>query len=201
MPSLALPVSLAAPTVSALEPPSDYGTTVRRIFRGYLTGVGSIPYEIPLSAIECRRRLGEITWITVTCPNWSSTLLSDIAARLTAGGELVIFTGTENGAGIETLGLFLRASLSEYDYTRGPNGAEIQITGRTDTPSYTTTIRALSGIQNAQTIDGLRSVTCEIDPLLHPGDTATGHDDSFVVADMRYQIGGGNALMMITEDE
>jgi hypothetical protein len=89
--------------------------------------------------------------------------------------------------------------LTDVAYTRSPQGGELRLTGRVQTPSYSATTRALTGVQSLQTVDGRRTARCAVDPLLRPNDTATWNDDSWTVGIIQYEITPQDAWMRVTE--
>ena len=195
VPALALPLALAVPSSLTPDPPDlqHLAVTETAIYTGVVTGVGDMLF-LPLSAIECRRELGQSTWLIVRT-TYTSALYAALPARI--GAELIVFAGILGGT---SSGIFLRSVLTDVAYTRAPQGGELRLTGRVQTPSYTATTRALTGLQSLQTVDGRRTVRCDVDPLLRPNDTATWDGDSWTVGIIQYEITPQNAWMRVTED-
>ena len=188
---------LAAPVSSEETPPDLAGRPVSRIYRAYLTGQGSGLFEVPLRALECVRRLGASTWLSVFCPTYVAALESAIAARL--GGELLVYTGERLRDGTERMGLFLRATLADFEHERDPRRGGFRLIARVITPSYTARTRTLTGVTNLIDDAGRIEVVCSVDPLLRPNDIAIAGTISFLVGSIRYRIEPETALMTVLE--
>jgi hypothetical protein len=224
VPGLALPLALAVPSIllppvpdfsdpsaylsalATLDPtwapyatlaansPAGAAALITPTYAGTVTGPGEL-LSLPLSAIECRREQGQSTWMTVRA-TYTPSLYTALSARM--GAELVVFAGVRV-ANLESSGIFLRAVLTDVTYTYSPQGGELRLTGRVQTPSYSPTTRALIGVQSLQTVEGRRTVRCDIDPLLRPNDTATWDGESWTVAIIQYEITPQDAWMRVTE--
>lgn len=198
-PALPLPLALGVPTVSAPPPPPDpltFTLPPQSLYRCLLIDSGG-GLEIPLASFQCRRRSGESTWLEVLCPYYSETLRAAVASRV--GAALVIKSGVRI-AGVETLGDFLQATLTDYKYERQPWGGNLTLTARVTPSAHTAATRTLQGVQSRGLDEqGRKWAHCAVDPLLRPGDTATALDWSFTVGALLYFVGAQDAYMQVTE--
>jgi hypothetical protein len=149
-PALTLRLGVAVPAVSAYPAAPDVMGLGQQVMRGFLA-FGDVVAELPLVSLQCRRRLGASTWLTVACP-WSAALESVVEAGL--GGILLVESGVRIGS-IEQRGEFLRATLTEWSAERDVWASSLSLTGRVQTPTYVATQRALAGV-SAKGIDGGR---------------------------------------------
>lgn len=198
-PGLPFPLSFGLPAASTPPlSPALAGLPVARVYRVWLSGVGSDPLELPISALQCTRRRGDSTWLALTMPIHSVGCWAAIQARM--GGEIVVNSGYRSAGGSEVLGLFLRATLTDAtrEYTR--DGAAIMLTARVTPAAATAQSRTLYGIRRQQQdADGRYSVVCDFDPLLRPGDTVSAGAVSFEVLTTRYRISPQGGEMTVTE--
>lgn len=197
--ALSIPLSLATPTVTSPPlPPELAGLPVARVYRAWLAGAGSELLELAMASFQCVRRTGESTWLAVTLPTYSAGLAATLNARI--GGQLIINAGYRLADGSDVLGLFLRATLTAVELEHEPTGATITLTARVTPTSSSPQTRTLAGIQTQVRDDGRYSVTCDVDPLLRPGDTVTASGGaSFVVGTIRYAVRPQAAAMELTE--
>lgn len=200
IPSLAIPISVASPVSSTPPLPPEWASlAVAKIYRAVLSIPGGDDLlDVPLASFQCVRQINASTWLTVVTPVYSPTLKAALTARI--GGELLINAGTRNSYGIETLGLFMRATLTAVEYTLKPSGATITLTARVINPSYSSTTRTMSGIRNRSKDNGRWSLVCDADPLLRPNDTATIGPVTFTVGTIRHSVGPNDAMMEVTEE-
>lgn len=200
IPGLPLLLSLGIPASPAPPPPPEWAAIpMARIYRAYLSAVGgSGLLEIPIASFQCTRRLGASTWLAITVPTYSAPLFAAIQAVV--GGELVINAGTRDTAGIETLGVFLRATVTDVEQEHDAGAGSIRITARVINPSYSSASRALSDIRQVIRNNDKITVICDCDPLLKPNDTATARGESFVVGAIRYSVSPRDAFMEVVED-
>lgn len=196
IPAAPLAMALAAPEEFDFEPP-DVAFPNQLLFRAFLTGIADGLYEVPLASLQCRRRYNESTWLTVRCPRRSTALRDAIQARI--GGELVIDAGTRE-SGRETLGHFLRATVTQVDDEQTPQGGWLTVTARVQNPSYQTRNRLLTGIRSYRVENQRRIYTCRVDPLLRPHDTIIGVSNPFPVLSIEYRIDPQDSWMTVTED-
>lgn len=195
-PALSLGLQLGSPTVPARPAPPDVAAGAQ-VYRLYLTG-GSSLIELPMSGLQCRRRLGESTWLTVEIPTYSTVLAAAIAAVATR--ELVIYAGVVMD-GVETSGEMMRATLteirSEWDGWHG----SVQLTGRVTPSTATVTSFSLAGVrQRGKDEQGRRTVTCAVDPRIRPNHTVNDGLYSFTVGSILYRISPADAVMWIAEN-
>lgn len=199
IPALALDIELALPTVPARpDPPDPFILPGRIIYRCLITGGDGI--ELPVASFQCRRRAGSSTWLSVTVPTASVALNSALELKIAAGAELLILSGLRSATGVETLGQFIRAMLTDYDSDSEPFAATTTLTARVIPESRAPITRALMGVnQRGRDEQGRRVVRCAVDPLLKPGDTVTDLEP-FAVGAILYVIGPSASTMTVTED-
>jgi hypothetical protein len=149
-----------------------------------------------MAALECRRRVNESTWLGLTVPAVTDLVLSAITARLQ--GEAVIYAGvaTPNG---ETLGEFLRATLTEIDMTRDGNTSDATLTARVIPTPFTAGSYTLEGVSERGADDGRRVAVCTVDPRIRPNDTVDDGEASWTAGIITYRIDPNTATMRITE--
>lgn len=196
-PALALPLAMAIPTMTAaLLPPDWSGPPAQTLYRCYLTG-GSSLIELPMASFQCRRRLGDSTWLVLEVPvdrsEWATVL------TLTPQKQVVIYAGVRAANGQETMGEFLRAWLTEIERSRDPSHTRLHLTGRIIPTPYTSQTRTLQAITQLRKVDGRWRVTCAVDPLLRPNDTAYFGENSMVVGALVYRISPALAEMTVEE--
>ena len=196
-PALALPLAIAAPSLTLPPSPPDWrGGPAQTIYRCYLTG-GPALIELPLAAFQCRRRLGDSTWLVLEVPadraEWATLL------TLTPLKQVVIYAGVRTADGTETLGEFLRAWLTEIERERNPHHAGLHLTGRIVPTPYTSQTRTLRAITALRKVEGRWRVTCAVDPLLRPNDTALFGESSMAVGALAYRISPDLAEMTVEE--
>lgn len=195
-PALAVPLALGLPSVPD-RPAPVFDPNASQIYRLYLTG-GSSLLELPMSSLQCRRRLGESTWLTVEIPTYSAVLAAAIAAVATR--ELVIYAGYVAG-GVETSGEMMRATLTEIRNEREGGRGSIQLTGRVIPSTATVTSHTLTGVrQRGQDDSGRRTVTCTVDPRIRPNHTVNDGLYTFTAGSILYRISPAEAAMWIVEN-
>jgi hypothetical protein len=199
MPVLGILTALAPPLSSSPPMPPEWADLpVARIYRALLSAPGGDDLlAVPMASFQCVRRLGDSTWLTVTVPTYSPALKVALHARI--GGELLINAGTRDSAGLEMMGLFLRATVTAVEYTREPSGAVITLTARVINPSYVSAARTISGIRRRSKDNGRWVITCDADPLLRPNDTVTAGAITFTVGSIRHAVRPHDAIMEVTE--
>lgn len=195
VPPLALGLALGIPSPST-PPLAPLGDGMR-IYRAYLTDAVGELLALPIASLQCTRRYNESTWVSVTAGLYSEAWRVVFDGRI--GKTLVVNTGFRSAAGVETLGLFLRATITEWAYERSAGTATITITGRVDPTAYTNQARTLTGIRSRTTDNDRWEVVCDIDPLLRPHDTVTAGDLEFLVGAVQYRISTNDAVMTVTE--
>lgn len=196
IPALPLSFAFATPSPSAPPiPPIGDGTV---IYRGYLTG-GLTLVELPLVALECRRRQDASTWLAVTLPSMTSAQRAALLAAM-GTGQIVIYSGLRDSNGAETLGEFLRATLVEYAETSEPMGSTVTLTARVAAVLETLQSRILEDVIGRASDRGRRSIRClKINPILRPGDTVVDGDISFVAHSVTYRISATDCWMDVIE--
>lgn len=192
--SAALPLTfgLAAPSTLIPEPPIGDGQTV---YRGYL-GL-TPPLQVPLASLHCRRRQNESTWLVVVIPGVSDaleTILMDAA-----GLTLSIDAGLRESTGAETLGRFLRAVVTDVEITAGAFSRDARLTARVQADLEPIQTRAMTGVRRIQDDEGRRSVWCDVNPVLRPGDTIDAGAITFTAHSIQYTIGPYSAMMDVQE--
>jgi hypothetical protein len=149
-----------------------------------------------MAALECRRRVNESTWIAVTVPSAAASLVAAIAAC--TGGQVVIYAGVATPDG-ETLGEFLRATLTETALNRGPFAGSITLTARVIPTSFTASSYVLPAVTERGAEAGRRFAVCGIDPRIRPNDTVNDGSASWTAGLIFYRIDPVTAVMRVTE--
>ena len=198
IPGLPVGLWLGSPLASLPPWPPDTPGDPQMIYRGYVSG--GDPLEIPLISLQCRRRRGDSTWLSVRT-GYSVARWADLTARLAAGAELLIDAGYRAPTGEETTGLFLRATVTAVDQERTGWDAIITLTARVIPTPYSLTSRILYGVTRRGVENGRQTARCAvIDPLLRPGDTVDDGLAAWEVGAILYFIGADSAFMDVTED-
>lgn len=197
IPSLALPIALGTPSSTELAPLEYPPTALRTIYRLIISGITSDPIIYRLAGIQCRRRLGESTWMTVEIGVDNAGMETIIASSV--GKEMLIELGYEYSDGLKQFGPFLRSTITEYGVTETAIGLSLTLTGRVINPPFTATTRILRNITRIQIDDGRTTVYCAVDPALRPNDTAQYGEESFKVGAISYRIDSTLASMIVTE--
>lgn len=192
---MALSLAFGAPTVT--EPPIPPIGDGQAIYRGYLTGLSSL-IEIPLVSIQCRKRQDDSTWLTVQSPG-SAAWLATVISALAAGGQLVIYSGQRASNGAETLGEFLRATLTDYEAEQTPGDWTITLQARVDAQLEVLQTRVMAGIAQRFQEQARRKIRCQINPLLRPGDTVDAGDATWIAHNILYRIDAYSAWMDVQE--
>lgn len=195
IPSLPLRFALAAPISSdPPEPPLGDGQTIYRLW----IATGAILQALPIASIQCRRRRGNSTWLVVDCPGVSQETAEWLQSVI--GAAITIDSGLRDSAGTETIGLFLRAYLTEVNHSQTPAGGNAVLTCRVDAINETLQTRALEGVTDQIKDGGKWLLRCgKVNHRLRPGDTATYGALSFTVNAVRYQIAVNSTWMEVEE--
>ena len=202
--AITIPLAIGIPTISGglpLVPPAFPDGAERVFYRAYLTG-GDTLLEIPMASFQCKRRRGASTWLVVESPGSAQALVDLIRARIALGASILIYCGTRDAAGTESVGELLRATMTDTDYARSTQNAPLQVTARVDTPTYTLNSRVLLGVsKRGKDTAGRRMATCLIDPLLRPGDEVDdGLYTPWIVGALEYQVSPFEAMMTVVEE-
>lgn len=223
-PGLSLPIFLAVPTsVGGIAPDfADLAATVETLasldpvtwgpytgmtsatlatlaipfYTGVAVGSDSSMIAFAVFSIQCRRRINESSWVSVAVP-YSATRYASLLAKV--NGELLIDAGFRLPGGPSSKGLFLRMTLTAVDNEEQVHHGQITLTGRVINPPFTATTRTLTGINRIRTDSERWVVTCNVDPLLRPNDTAVAGAESFTVGGIDYRIDPWTATMTVTE--
>lgn len=200
-PALAIDLELGIPTIPDLTSPDPLALPGQTFYRALVSGPGD-PLEVPLASIQCRRRRGDSTWLTIWVPFYSENLKTELMTRLSAWAELLIFSGIREQDGSETIGQFLRAVLTEVRPEREANRSGFTLVSRVVPTSYTLGSRTLYGVQErGKDRRGLRTARCGmIDPLLRPGDTVDDGVQSWIAGAILYLISPSVSYMDVSED-
>jgi streptogramin lyase len=197
LPSAPIGIDLGIPTAPEQRPPDLIDYPSSRTYRLYFP-VGDGFSEWPLESLQCRRRLGASTWVTVVIPGWSAAMEAAVIAQV--GLDLRIFAGAVID-GTEVLGEFLRAVITEYQVDLSPGAASITLTGRVQTPSYSAESRALIGVseRGLDTAGGRVASCAVVDPLIRPNDTVDDGESSWTAGAIVYRLRPGFSEMIVTE--
>jgi hypothetical protein len=195
---LLLPVGLGLPGLSAPPVPPAPDPALRTVYRLYLSdpGGGSDLLELPLAALQCRRRVNESTWLALTVPAVTDALLAAIETRLQ--GQIVIYAGVATPSG-ETLGEFLRATLTEVTIARDDRTSAATLTARVIPTPFTAGSYTLQSVSERGADAGRRTVICAVDPRIRPNDTVDDGNSSWTAGTITYRIDPTSAAMRITE--
>jgi len=194
---LLLPVGLGLPELSTPPMPPAPDPALRAVYRLYLSEAGgSDLLELPLAALECRRRANESTWLALTVPAVTEARLAAIVERLQ--GEAVIYAGVATPSG-ETLGEFLRATLTEIAADRDESASGATLTARVIPTPFAAGSYTLQSVSERGADGGRRTVTCAVDPRIRPNDTVDDGNSSWTAGIITYRIDPTTAAMRITE--
>lgn len=198
-PALPIRWALGVPTVTPNPQPPDLAASpLQTVYRLRVSG-GSL-LELPFSALQCQRRLGQSTWITATVPACSAALLADLAARQAADGRLIVFAGTRAANGAETLGEFLQAVITEIDGEWEASMGMVSLRGRLVPTAFTATARTLRGVyRRGREDDGRRFAEASADPLLRPNDTVDDGAGTWTAGSIWYRIEPSSGAMRVVE--
>lgn len=187
-----LGVALALPTVAGGEivlPPEEVSRFYLRLFHPTLGAL-----DAPLAEIQCKRRLGQSTWMSVRIPSWSAELEQAVSGSV---GSLMLIQAAGPIGGD---GEFLRAVLTDVVIEREPYRSSIRLTGRVQTPYYTAQTRTINDVRRRGQAGDRRMARARIDPLLRPNDIIVDAGESWRVGAISYRIGPESGWMDIEED-
>lgn len=171
----------------------------RAVYRGYVVKTGEADLEIPVSSFQARRRDGEPSYLAMVVPNPGDYLT---ALNALSGGQIVIKAGfADVTTGEETLAELERADWDYFRYDLGPMSGSATLSGHRTVAARAPVTRTLTGISYKAVTDGIRTVRCEPDMYLAPGDTADLGDETFVVASISYTVSPRQAFMEVQEVE
>lgn len=194
-PGLPLPLALTAPTVT--DPPIPPFGDGQAVYHAYLTGMASL-VELPLATLQCQKRKNDSTWLTIESPI-APSVKSTVLAAVAAGGQLVVYAGLRTSDGAETLGEFLRATLTNSSFTQTPSGYGVRLVARVAAQLETLQTRVVTGVSGRRSDTGRRSIRCDVHPVLRPGDTVDTGAETWTAHNVRYFIGANTAYMEIEE--
>jgi len=196
-PGLPLPLALGIPALSAPPVPPAPDPALRTVYRLYLSALGGDDLlELPLAALQCTRRVNESTWLALTVPAVTDARLAAMEARLQ--GQAVIYAGVATPSG-ETLGEFLRATLTEVAIARDDRTSAATLTARVILTPFTAGSYTLQSVSERGADAGRRTVTCAVDPRIRPNDTVDDGNSSWTAGIITYRIDPTTAAMRITE--
>lgn len=194
-PALLIPLRGGAPSVT--DPPIPAFGDDQKIYHCFLTGFSSL-MELPLISIQCQKRQNDSTWL-VAVIDGSEAILGILPAAILGGSQVVIYAGTRNSAGIETIGEFLRATLIDFDAAQAPGAFSISLRCRVAAQIETLQTRLMTGISQRQEEDGRRKIRCDVNPVLRPGDTVDTGSETWIAYNIRYFISANAAYMDVQE--
>jgi hypothetical protein len=173
----------------------------RTLYRAYLIKTGYADLELPISSFQARRRDGDPSYLAIVVPA-PNDYLTGITAR-TVGGQLVLKSGFVNLAtGEETITELQRVDFDYFRYDLGARSGSATLSGHRTTAAREPLTVALQGISYRAVTNGIRTVRCEPDMYLSPGDTAdVGDGESFVVSSISYTVNPRAATMEVQEVE
>lgn len=197
----ALPVrwALGVPTVTPNAAPPDISAlALQTVYRLYVTGGALL--ELPFAALQCQRRLGQSTWVTATIPTCSAALLADLTARQSSDGRLAVFAGVRLASGVEQMGEFMQAVITEIDGELEAGAGVITLRGRLVPTAFTAQDRILRGVyRRGRENDGRRFAESSADPLLRPNDTVHDGAATWTAGSILYRIEPTTGTMRVVE--
>jgi len=202
IPGLPLDIYLGIPTFSGIsQPPDIYAIEYPQqiIYRLYVSGTTLV--ELPFSSFQCRRSLGQSTFLTIVIPAYSTALIDLLEARKTANSFLIIYSGYIDSSGHEILGEFIKSTIIDIRVERNSSSGTITVYGRVIPVSFITQSRTLHQIsKRGKTEAGKKTATCAVDFNLRPNDTAVDGLSSWTVGDITLFVGNGTSYMIVTEN-
>lgn len=158
-----------------------------------ITGESDLLY-LPLVDLQCVRRLGASTWLTVTTLIYDDTQVDDIIARCNNNAQIAVYasSGTEAGE-------FIRANVSEFEITKTRFSARAALKARVVPVAFTRQTRALRSVISITDDGGRRHAKCAIDFLLRPNDTVNDGQSEWVAGTILYKITADDAFMIVDE--
>lgn len=192
IPSLAVGLALAIPVPT--PPPSVPALVLSNaadkiVFRVYLTGGASL-IEWPVARIEVAMESNAETRLSVACP----VSRADVSAA-PALAEVVIYAGSRDESGTETLGEWHRGTIETIGYSRAPSSSMATIIASAAPASSTPVLRSfpiMSRVRDGWTI---KTATCAMVPGVVPGDTADLGDGVVTIGKVRHYITPMGAMM------
>lgn len=199
---LLFPLLLSVPDFSGIsQPPDLYAVNypVKIIYRLYVSG--ATLFELPISGFQCKRSLGQSTFLTVATPYYSSQLVELLESRKSANNNLIIYSGYIDRNGDETIGEFIKSIIIDIDSEQDPLMGKIKVYGRVIPTAFATQSRLLQNIsKRGKTSDGKRTATCAVDFNLRPNDTAIDGGDTWTVGSITLFIDSMGARMEVAEN-
>jgi plastocyanin len=114
--------------------------------------------------------------------------------------EILIYSGIRDSAEIETMGEFLRATVTEWETDKTTASYGLNLTCRVAAVNETLQTRALEGVIETKSEAGRRSIRAAVvNHRLRPGDTVTHGATSFVAHNVTYAVGINGAWMEVQE--
>ena len=192
VPSIQIGIALNTPTLSGTEPPDPFaqGVIVPQFYRLYEQMDDALLRELPLSVIQCTRRVGASTWMSLRVPG---------EYEVTEGHLVIVRSGIIAQDGEEQIGEFLRGVVTDVDDTIEPQSAVTVITARVQNPSFAQQTRTAQAVSRRIDDDGRKSIQCAVDPLLRPNDTIDDDGDTWTAGTIEYRITHVGARMVVTE--
>lgn len=192
IPALAISLALAVPT--ATLPPAVPALVLssaaeKMVFRVYLTG-GTSLIEWPVARIEVAMESGAETRLSVACP----VSRVDVAAA-PALAEVVIYAGSCDESGTETLGEWHRGTIETIGYSRTPSASMATIIARAAPASSTPVLRSFPILSRVRDGGTIKTATCAMVPGVVPDDTADLGDGVVTMGKVRHSITPMGAMM------
>lgn len=197
LPALDLALALGVPELSAPPaPPVIDAARANLIFRCYLSG-GTL-LEVPMAFFQCRRRLGDSTWLTVDIPLFSAELWADIKSR--GGNRIAIHAGYRAGlAGPEIIGGFIEATLTAWQHDITPFSATVRLTGRVVPTPFSPIARTLIGVSQRGKSGGRRTARAMLDFRIRPHDVIHDGASAWTAGSVTWTVGPGVGTMDVSE--
>jgi len=192
LPGLEVPLGMGIPDGEMVFPPERPARPVQRIYRAAIS-VENATMAYPLLTIQCERRAGTSAWLVAELAGH----VHDHTAWI--GGEILVWAGYRDEQGDETMGLFLRAIITEIHFQETPSESHTTVTGRIQNPTFSAATRIAQGVRAQRTDQGRRNVVMAVDPLLRPNDWLLVGEALWRVGSIRYRIAPGMDEMHVTE--
>lgn len=199
---LLLPLLLNTPDFSGiLQPPDIYAVNypVKIIYRLYVSGTTLV--ELPISSFQCKRSLGQSTFLTVVIPHYSNELVNLLELRKISNNILMIYSGYIDRNGDEMIGEFIKSTIIDIDVEQSALTGQIRVYGRVIPAVFTTQSRRLQNVlKRGKTSDGKRTITCSVDFNLRPNDTAIDGLMSWIVGNITLFVDSSRSRMDVVEN-
>lgn len=188
---VALTFEIAIPSVTPIVVVPDLSGQV--YYTLIMTGK-SDPLYLPLIDLQCQRRLGASTWLTITTRLYGESQIADVISRYNNNSQLIVYASGDAGSGE-----FIRASVSDLEIIKTPTVLLAKIKARVIPTAFTSQTRSLSHVSKMSKINGRKTVTCAIDFLLRPNDIVNDGEEEWIAGAIFYSISALDSFMTVNE--